>query len=278
MTDRYHLIGSDVSASPSPQMVNAAFRELGVDAVYTPVSAAPDELARLVSTMRSNGVRGYNVTTPFKSAIIPFLDSLSDIPRRIGAVNTVKLSPDGYEGFNTDVEGIEVSLRAHGVRTFGSALVVGAGGAARAFVEAASGMGCRRVTVAARDPARASSFIRAMRRAHPVVTLEAKSLSDLRDVPAELVFNASPLGTPGVPTPPQLKAALSGKPVVFDAVYRPRLTQLLKWAEEEGCTNVSGHEMLLNQAVASVRIWTGLEPPSASMKEALHASPMGGGP
>jgi shikimate dehydrogenase len=297
MTDRYCVIGRDVSRSPSPAMMNAAFTASGIDAVYGQVSVGEDEFAAEFSRLMNRGFRGMNVTIPFKTIVIPSLAGLDGVATRIQAVNTVKREDDeeeeeeggGYFGHNTDPDGIVEPLKkrleraasgtGRGGREEGAeapldlrnALLIGAGGAARAFCEAMNRIGCVDVAVAVRDVGRASSFAQEMEKAFPRMNLTLAPMDDLRHLNHDLVFNASPMGAGGGGgrLPDELKRILPGTKLVFDAVYRPRETELLVEAARNGSEVIYGEEMLLHQGMAAFKLWTGHEAPEDVMRRAL---------
>jgi shikimate dehydrogenase len=255
-------------------MMNAAFRHSLVDAEYTQVSVPEarfvDEFARLMES----GFKGMNVTIPFKTAVIPWLAGLDSVATRVQAVNTVKLEEDSrYIGHNTDPDGILGPLKAVAesldVR---NAMLIGAGGAARAFCEAMNRMGCIDVAVAVRDVERSRRFVVEMEMAFPRMNLTLASMKDLHHLNHDLVFNASPMGAAGEPLPKELKRVLPGSKVVFDAVYRPKETKLLAEAKRNGAKVIHGEAMLLHQGMAAFTLWTGKEAPEKVMRAALASS------
>lgn len=271
MKDRYCVVGRDVSRSPSPAMMNAAFRQLRVEAGYTKVSVPESRFASMFGRMMADGFKGMNVTIPYKTEVIGLLDGLDAVATRIQAVNTVKLEKDGrYLGHNTDPDGILGPLRGMAASLdVRNAMLIGAGGAARAFCEAMNRMGCVDVAVAVRDVERARRFVLEMEMAFPKMNLTLASMKDLRHLNHDLVFNASPMGAGGEPLPKELKRVLPGSKVVFDAVYRPRETKLLEEARSDGAEVVHGEEMLLHQGMAAFTLWTGLDAPERVMRRAL---------
>jgi len=268
--DEYCLVGRDVSRSPSPAMMNAAFAQLEMDARYSAVSIPEAKFGEEFAKLKARGLRGMNVTIPYKTRVIPMLDGLDAVALRTRAVNTVGREERGYLGHNTDPDGIVGPLKAH-LPDFDitSALLVGAGGAARGFCEAMNRLGCRDVVAAVREPARGAEFVSEMERAFPRLNLSVAALTDLRHVGHELIFNASPIGSGGTPLPPEVRRTVPGSRVVFDAVYIPRETELLALARREGCVVVYGREMLLQQGLAAFKIWTGMEAPEGAMGAAL---------
>lgn len=268
MPERYHLIGEHVSRSSSPAMMNAAFAELKMDADYRAVSLSREEFAVRFPELKQES-SGMNVTIPYKSDVIPFIDELDEVSSRIGAVNVIKRSGSKYLGYNTDAGGIVNSLREHGKGAPRRALLVGAGGAARAFCEAMNELHCASITVVVRDPVRGERFIAEMGRAFPSIRFGFAALSRLTHSDADLVFNATPIGSAENALPDQLKRVIYGQATVFDAVYRPMKTDLLKTAELRGCSVIYGYEMLLHQGALAFEIWTGKEAPVEIMRRSL---------
>lgn len=268
MTDSYYLIGG-VSASPSQSMLNAAFDNVGIDAEYSVLQVPRERLSDEFVSLTERGVEGLNVTMPFKTAIIPLLDGFDEVSAKIGAVNTIKRSGEEYTGFNTDVYGIIRSLEVHGKMDVDKALLIGAGGAARAFCEAAHRLDCESITVAVRDTSRASEFMDDMERVFPDTELTLYPIDSVPRDDFDMVFNASPIGSDGVPLPESVRQALTDDAVVFDAVYRPIETELLASATSLGCLTVKGYEMLLHQGAAAFEIWTGVAAPELVMEGAL---------
>jgi len=274
MTDRYCIVGRDVSHSPSPAMMNAAFRALRIDAEYSRRSVPEARFVREFRTLMEGGTKGMNVTIPFKTSVIRLLQGLDSVATRIQAVNTVKREEDGrYWGHNTDPDGILGPLQEMAENLdVRNALLIGAGGAARAFCEAMNRMGCVDVAVAVRDVERSSRFVLEMEKAFPRMNLTLASMKDLHHLNHDLVFNASPMGAAGEPLPGELKRILPGSKVVFDAVYTPRETRLLSEARRNGSEVIRGEEMLLHQGMAAFALWTGKDAPEKIMRRALAAS------
>jgi shikimate dehydrogenase len=272
VTDYYILLGENVLNSPTPRMMNSAFKALGLDAVYQTSNVGAALLGPTFAKIRDSGVSGLNVTIPHKTTITRLLDSLDDISSRIQAVNTVKKEGESYRGYNTDVDGILEPLKSRGVSRIKRAVVLGAGGASRAFCGVMHKRGCRELAVLSRDPQRAAGFLSSMRSAFPEIRIGVTSTENPPSWRPELFFNASPAGAKGIPLPAQMARVLEGRPVVFDAVYFPVKTDLIRLAGEMGCPVIYGHEMLLHQALKSLRIWTGLTPPRQVMKTTLFDS------
>jgi shikimate dehydrogenase len=273
------LLGWPVAHSVSPQMHNAAFAALGLDWCYIPLPAPPEALADAVRGVRALGLRGANVTVPHKEAVIPLVDALAPEARAIGAVNTLVVREDGrLEGHNTDALGVRAALEAAGCPVEGvRALVLGAGGAARAAAYALL-QGGAEVQVLARRPAQAEALARDLEQAFPGGRIVPGPLLP-QALPraaqeAHLLVQATPVGMwphgdgslwpEEDPLPPHLW--------VFDLVYRPARTRLLRQAEASGARTIEGAWMLIHQAAASFRLWTGVEPPLDAMAEACWAA------
>lgn len=267
----YYLIGRDVSRSPSPSMMNAAFSKLSINARYTAISVEEKDLERRFSQLKRKRLRGLNVTIPFKSSIIPLLDGLDALSTRIGAVNTVRKEDRKFIGHNTDVAGIVRPLR----RIFDPgqiirAIVVGSGGAARAFFEAMSRFRCRKISILARDKTRASIFANEMKASFGGTDVVVHSFSEsgqLANSTFQLLFNATPIGWRGTPLPEPVREVVHNSSVVFDAVYRPMLTPLITEAERSGARTIRGYEMLVQQGAAAFELWTKRKAPLNVMKE-----------
>ena len=271
LVEAYRLLGEDVSRSLSPSMMNAAFRATGIDACYEAVSVGKGGVPRKVPQRSGRRRVGVNLTIPFKSDVIPLLDALDEVSARIGAVNVVARTGQRYKGYNTDVNGITAPLRERGMGRVRKALLLGAGGAARAFCEAMSQLGCAEITVAVRDAAKGERFASEMAMIFGGIRFSVVVIDRVGGTEADLVFNATPIGA-GDPLPEALKRVIYGHATVFDAVYRPMKTELLRTAEEKGSPIICGYEMLLNQGTMAFELWTGKPAPKAVMESALRTS------
>ncbi len=248
---RYAVIGHPLGHSLSPLLHNWGFRECGIDAQYEAIPVAPAELTRFMARVRVEPLAGLSVTIPHKQAVMGLLDGVSYAASTLGAVNTVFWKEDRLWGENTDVLGVETPLR--GLGPFHSALVLGAGGAARAVVFALQEMQAPEIFVAARDAGKAEALAEALA-AKPV------AWEDRARVQARLIVNTTPLGMLGErqdQSPWPADAPLSPAATVFDVVYNPLRTRFLAQAEAAGCRTVSGLEMFLHQGLAQFRLWTG---------------------
>lgn len=254
------LIGDPVAQSLSPAMHRAASAMAGVDLDYLAERITREELPHAYGRLREQYL-GLNVTRPLKEAILPFLEQVGNEAAKAGSVNTVTFSDGRAIGESTDGAGFLAALDRAGGSPSRHAVILGAGGAGRAV-----GMALRRsgaeVTIAARDPARASAA--AERVGAMVIPLAAEALAPALGM-ADLLVNTTPLGDAS-PLPESV--SLPRTVTVFDLVYRPRITPLLELARMRGCRTVEGVEMLVEQGARSFEIWTGVPAPIDAMRAA----------
>ncbi len=260
-TALYGLAGRPVAHSVSPAMHNAAFAATGHDAVYLPLAAADTD--DFVGFGRAMNLQGASVTTPFKVDVYERVDEASALARRVGAVNTVRVSEGRWVGDNTDVEAFLAPLGdpagLRGVR----ASILGAGGAARS-VAVALGMHGAVVRVHARDRGKARAVAALAGGSAAAWPPEAGSW--------DLLVNCTPIGMhPHVDATPVPAGDLGGG-TVYDLIYNPPRTRLLADAERRGARVVGGLDMLVEQARAQFAWWTGARPPAAVMREAALAA------
>lgn len=259
MTERFGIFGDPVAHTLSPPMQEAAFRALGMDAVYLALRVPRSRLPDALAGARATGFRGLNITLPLKEDALR-LTRPTPAAARMGAVNVVDLRRN--RGHNTDGEGALRALQRRRVEVRGRRLLLlGAGGSARAIAHALAERGAE-VAIANRSLARAKRLAREVGgRALPLDRLA-------EEVPrADVVVHATPVGMEGGCL--VRERWLRPGQVVFDIVYRPRETELLRRARRRGARVVEGAEMLVEQGAASFRFWTGREPPVAEMRRAV---------
>lgn len=266
------LFGFPVEHSRSPAMHNAAFLALRLDVRYLPFAVPPSALKDAVKGVRALGMVGANLTVPHKERVIPFLDELSREARLIGAVNTIVRRGERLIGHNTDAGGFLRAFReGTGGRVRGERfLVLGAGGAARAVVNALAMAGARGIAIVNRSGDRALELIRRGRRAFPDVEWSApgvRSLPSAREVYA--VIQCTSLGLrPGDPSPLP-REWLEPRLIIYDLIYHAP-TALLRDAQRLGARHAGGLGMLLHQGALAFTLWTGRQAPVAVMKRALR--------
>jgi shikimate dehydrogenase len=263
-----------VSHSLSPRLHNAAFAELGLDYVYVPLPVRPAQVGAAVKGLAALGFRGANVTIPHKGAVIPYLDELSEDARLVQAVNTIVVDEGRLRGYNTDVEGVRTALVAVAGDSLSGdpALILGAGGAARAAAFALARLGCSLVIVN-RTPSAAERLASLVLEGVPGASCDWLALSDLteREVRRQrVVVNATSLGMVGEGKVPALLADnVTAGQVVFDAVYGSTPTGFLVAAQARRATVVDGLAMLLGQAAEAFSLWTGVPAPREVMRDAI---------
>ncbi len=261
----FGIIGYPIGHSVSPAMHNAAFKHLGLEAIYLKFEVKPEDLRDAIFGAKALGFKGFNVTIPHKEAVLEFVRPVG-IAKQIGAVNTIDIPK--LEGYNTDAYGALKALESAGVDVEGKvALVVGAGGAGRAIAFILADKGAT-VIVTNRTESRGLRLAEDVRKVGECIFHPYNRLGELKGR-IDIIINATPLGMKGfeqkLPIPEIL---LDRNVVVFDTVYNPLETLLIKTAKKKGCKVVYGIDMLVYQGAEAFRIWTGLEPPIDIMKEA----------
>ena len=242
------------------------------------MDVAPADLARVVAELRADPlVMGANVTVPHKEKIAPLLDSLTDDAVQIGAVNTITRAGSRLVGRNTDAAGFRGALDGllDGRRTPRHALVLGAGGAAKAAISALVTAGVAQISIANRHLARAERLVAEVRKASPHLTVRAapwhEGLLIEEAQIAGLVVHATTLGLSDGALPLPAAAFRAGQ-FVIDVVYAPGETALVRTARAAGAEAIDGREMLLLQGAAAFELWTGRPAPIAVMREAFDTA------
>lgn len=251
----YGVLGYPLAHSLSPLMLNAAFRRTSVNAVYVPMPTRnPNDV---LSQLDALDLNGFSVTHPHKSAFLKQLDGIDPMARKIGAINTVVRSSGKLYGYNTDLAGIlaplEAQMRIAGARV----LVIGAGGAARAAVFGLRERGAN-VTILNRTSAKAHRLAKQAR-------AKVARRRDLKKTSFDLIINATPVGQSPKPQASPLEAEEINAPLVFDFVYNPIETSLLRMARARGARVISGLEMFVIQGARQFEIWTGKPAPRDEM-------------
>ena len=254
------LIGDPVALSVSPPMQRAAFDALGLPVSYVAIRVPRGDLATEFDRLRSDCI-GLNVTRPLKEAVLPLLDSMSEEASLAGSVNTVVFMDGRAEGHSTDGHGFMTALarRVKGIPPL--SLILGTGGAARAVAAALAKAGSSVVVTGRND--------RAGRAMASDLGIRFVAPGGVRETP-DLLVNATPLGGSPGELPPLDGVRLRPGSAVYDLVYRPRFTSLLRLAAERGCTTIEGIEMLIEQGAGSFELWTGTPAPVAVMRTAAY--------
>jgi len=270
-TDVYAVIADPVGHSMSPLVHNAALHEQGVNGAYVPFRVPREHLAEFLNDAPQLGIRGLSVTIPHKEATIPHLDKIDRVVHDIGAANTVVMSEEGLVGYNTDARAILESI-AHQMDCSYSdeqflkgrrALILGSGGVARAVAYALTRSGAS-VDIAGRTPERTKQL--ADRFGCQAVDWAAR-----QGVDCDILVNCTPVGMhPNVDESPYAKHRLKPSMLVFDTVYNPESTLLVKEARSQGCGIVSGLEMFVRQAAIQYNLFTGEKAPVDLMRDVLR--------
>ncbi len=262
MNYKLALIGFPVAHSLSPRMHNAALRALQLDGEYRALAVAPEQLEVTLHDLVTQRYRGVNVTTPHKQAVTAFMHELSNAARAIGAVNTIVIDDVRLIGHNTDALGFMRGLeQAHFDPAQRSVLVLGAGGAARAAMYALKQAGAQ-VFIWNRTRARAEQL------AHKFGAV----VCDDMNASVDLIVNTTSVGmTPHVEESAITLADRLDGTIVYDLVYNPRETKLLREARARGARTIGGIEMLIQQGAESFCLWTGRAAPLEIMRAAVAA-------
>src|SRR5207344_2747857 len=279
MTKRVVLIGHPVSHSLSGAMQQAAFDSLGIDARYETWDRTQMELADAVAELRTDDFLGANVTIPHKERVVPMVDRLTEEAHATGAVNTITREGKRLIGHNTDVPGFKVALdRLVGKQKMPrAAVVLGAGGGARAVVYGLITEGFQRVIVFNRHLHRAEGLVKHFGRSAAHMELRAmpwhESIIEAELAKSKVLVNATSIGLHGdvSPLPAEI---LNPELLVLDLIYAK--TRLLREAAAAGCATADGEVMLLNQGAAAFNLWTGQKAPLELMQEKLAEARAGG--
>lgn len=259
----FGIIGHPLGHTLSPLLHNWGFARMGVKAAYVAFPTPPERLGAFIQAVRTLPISGLSVTIPHKEAVIPLLDSVSPLSVQTGAVNTLVWEDHSLVGHNTDVAGF-VSPLLEREHVPASALVLGAGGAAKAVLAGLRDIGVRDITVANRNFKRAAAL--AGQFGANAVEWERRDRVD-----AHLAVNATPMGMAGKTreeSPLPEKYWTPGH-LAYDLVYNPRETVFLRQARQAGSATIDGLRMFAAQGAAQFKLWTGLDLPMDETRELL---------
>ena len=269
MSNTYAVIGDPIDHSLSPNIHNAAFRQLGLDHTYIAYRIPAGELSAGIGALKKIKISGFNVTIPHKIEMMKFLDEMDTTCKVIGAVNTV-LNEDGkLKGYNTDMIGFLDPIKKRNLTIKDSqVMLLGAGGAARAIITGMVKEKASKITIVNRtleNAKKISEFAKKIGGNVDVVSLqEANELNSEH----KFIINSTPIGMKDEPSPISADS-INENSIVYDIVYQPMNTDLIKKSKENGATVIYGYEMLLSQAACSFEIWHKTEAPYDVMKKAL---------
>lgn len=266
------VFGFPVAENPTQVMVEAAFRQMGLDWRYLTLEVKPEDLPAAIGGMKAMGFRGINCTIPHKVAVVKLLDELTPAAKAIGAVNCVVRQGDRLLGENTDGKGFLQSVQEKGPVTGKKAVLLGAGGAARAIGVELLRAGAAGITVVNRSSSRGKELLGVLEAVAPGKSTLVPWQGDYR-IPADTnyVIQATSIGlSPDVDARVPLDVnSLKPGMIVCDVIPNPPRTRLIRDAEARGCDVLDGLGMLVNQGVIGIRMWTGKEPDPGVMRQAL---------
>ncbi len=268
------IFGNPIQHSKSPKMHNHVFSKLNLPYVYVPLETVPDQLQVAIEGFKAMGFHGANVTLPYKSKIMPYLDEVSELASLTESVNTIYWKDGKLRGTTTDGYGALKNLDANGVNYDNKHIaILGNGGSARAIAfQLARDSKNSKVTLVSRKRERGVMLADQLNHYHEgfarSITFEFyEEISSTVDI----VINTTPLGlAPNVEESPLNADQLHSHQVVYDIVYNPLMTQLLKYADARGCKVVTGMGMLIYQGMKSFEYWTGEEAPEEYFFESLE--------
>jgi shikimate dehydrogenase len=271
------ILGQPVRYSLSPRLHNAAFAAVGLDAHYEAREVAPEDLPQAVEAMRTREFLGANITAPYKAAARQLMDEVSDAGRALGVINTIVPRDGRLLGDNTDAAGLAEWLTSIGIDCAGQdALILGAGGAARATVIALASLGARSARVLNRTPERAEALVTDLQPHVPELQLSWGALEEAARPCSQaprLLINATSLGHHGA-APNVHASCYSPGSVAIELVYNPPETGFLRAARAAGARGENGLGMLVHQAALAFERWTGQDAPlEVYWKAAREAQP-----
>jgi shikimate dehydrogenase len=285
---RVGIIGDPVAHSFSPRFQQAAFDALHIAARYELWHTPADQLVERIQSLHEENYLGANVTIPHKQVVLPLLDKIDPLATRIGAVNTI-VHRDAYlYGYNTDALGLIHALREHGVgelqvdgQALGqkqtltlqgyTAILLGAGGAARGAAFGLVAAGIERLIILNRSLERAQSLATELRQVYDGPISSLSDPTSLMPCPTSIIINATSLGMHGDVSPLSAEqlARFASDTFVYDMIYNPKQTSLLRLAQAMGLRTANGLSMLLHQGALAFKLWTKQDAPLAVMRTAL---------
>lgn len=274
--NKFCVIGYPLGHSLSSVIHNAGFKSLGLDASYETLETPPETLVERIKYLKNNNYKGFNVTIPLKLPVALFIDEVDKYADIASAINTVIINPDRtMKGYNTDVIGFKNAIPEDFNLTGKVAGILGTGGAAHAASVALADSNVKEIRFYTRSIPNSLELLAYMRKVFPKVKFDAYQIEYIRDLSmVDILVNTTPIGMLGRSadmTPvekPQLMTLPQGA-LVYDVIYNPKNTVLLKLAQELGYKTVNGVDMFIGQAAAAEEIWTGRKPNTDLMKIAL---------
>lgn len=267
------VIGHPIEHSMSPPMHNNAYNQKRMDYVYVAFHVQPEDIEKLISSSKTLNIRGLNVTIPYKTTIIPYLDEIDETAEKIGAVNTIQFKDGVAKGYNTDGIGAIKAIQQHTTLQDKHILIIGAGGASKAIAFTLINEKISSLTIANRSKDNAEKLIKNIKKQTKFTNIKYQPINTadkiIKDV--NIIINTTPIGMyPNHEVKPPIKTDnINNKHVVMDIIYNPLETQLLKYARQNGATTINGTSMLINQGLESFEIFTGQKATYKSFEEVL---------
>jgi len=274
------LIGNPISHSLSPIMQNAALQYLGLDLIYIAIPCRNEDLKIVLNSLKKINCKGLNITIPFKEKVFDLCSEISPIAKQLKAINTLKLNSEReWSATNTDVEGFIYPLKNLNF-TKRQSIVLGSGGAARSVIQGLINLNFSTISVVSRNK---KSLVGLIKNFENQIRIKGFLHNDYRAQnfieEADLIVNTTPVGmkiarheTNELPFGKIFWKSLNKKTIVYDLIYNPSPTELLKFSANKGCITIDGLQMLVAQGMQSLSFWTdGLEVPFHIMNDALKS-------
>ena len=272
------LIGNPISHSLSPIMQNAAFQYLGLDLIYIAIPCRNEDLKVVLNSLKKINCKGLNITIPFKEEVFDLCSEISPIANQLKAINTLKLNSEReWSATNTDVEGFIYPLKNLNL-TNKNSIVLGSGGAARSVIQGLINLNFSTISVVSRNKKSLEGLIKNFGNQIKIQGFlhnDERTQNFIKE--ADLIVNTTPVGmkkatneTNELPYGEIFWKSLNEKTIVYDLIYNPAPTDLLKFSAKRGCMTIDGLQMLIAQGMQSLSFWTdGLEVPFHIMNDAL---------
>lgn len=275
-TKVYAVLGHPISHSLSPVMHNAAFKALGIEAVYVAFDVAPANLSEVLNSMHHMGFGGVNLTIPLKETAYAILNNMDDSARSLGSVNTIEFGQNYMRGYSTDGYGFLTAIKEEfgiGIMSGLSFFILGAGGAGRAVAITIAKEGTQSITITDIIQERAEKVAKEIMNVYNCnVQVVASSRDDMINAirTVDIIVQATPVGMKPDDKPLLSSDAFKRGQMLFDLVYHLKETGIMREAQKTGVKVANGLSMLLHQGARSFAIWTGREPPLSVMRSALE--------
>jgi len=274
------ILGYPLGHTLSPVMHTAAFNDVGLEAEYNILETPPEKLDNVIDFIKANNYTGFNVTIPHKVSIIKYLETMDEFAKLAGAVNTVKISEGKLYGYNTDIYGFINAFTSEDKDFLKgkAAAVLGAGGASRAIAIGLAHLGLSKITFYVRNISAVKVLVNELSSKFPNTQFNYGALSENIDLSEiSLLVNTTPIGMQGEyenlsPVSQACVETLPVNAIVYDIVYKPKITKLLGYAKKHNLKVIDGSQMFILQGAKAFEIWTGMDAPVKVMNEAVNNS------